>query len=227
MAPRSTASSQQIATIERTWTQDVNARQRRRAPGDAAAELAEATYRRERELIRTGASTQQLLDEARSARDQASSARDRARDMLARTEAERRQHRRRAPSSSRCSRQQRELAEAELDELRVTHGKYVDACAAGADARRDRSSSGPASWRSLARRCWRCSIRRDQYVQIYVPVADLARVRVGQRGRDRARQRRPAAACRARSASSPIAPTSRRRRSRRATTASARSTAPR
>jgi HlyD family secretion protein len=79
---------EQIATIERTWAQDVNARHADLRQASSAAELAEATYKRERELIGTGASTQQLLDEARSARDQAASAREHARNMVDRTDAE-------------------------------------------------------------------------------------------------------------------------------------------
>jgi HlyD family secretion protein len=58
---------EQVATIERTWAQDVNARRADVRQAGAAADLAEATFKREQELIRTGASTQQLLDEARAA----------------------------------------------------------------------------------------------------------------------------------------------------------------
>ncbi len=72
-----------------------------------------------------------------------------------------------------------------------------------------------------------CSIPRDKYVQVYVPVADVgARARRTAR-RDRARQPpRPARAGRDQLRRRP-APTSRPRRSRRAATASGRSTAPR
>src|SRR5262249_33863303 len=69
---------QQLAPTERPWEQDVTARRADLRQATAASELAEVTYKRERDLIVTGASTQQQLDEMRSSRDQAVSARDRA-----------------------------------------------------------------------------------------------------------------------------------------------------
>jgi HlyD family secretion protein len=170
---------QQIATLEGTWAQDVRARRAEQRQAVAAAALAESNYRRERELIATGASTQQLLDEARSARDQAVSARDRAGDMLARAEAE--------AGSIEVARhevavleQQRRLAEAQLGELKVTQAKSV-------------IHAPPVPTRVETRFIWPGELAqtgtpivalldpRDQYVQIYVPVADLGRVRVGLR----------------------------------------------
>jgi len=169
---------QQVATIERTWQQDVNARHADVRQATSAAELAEATYKRERELSTTGASTQQLLDEARSARDQAASARDRARDLLARAEAE--------GGSIDVARhelavleQQRRLAEAELDELRVTHAKYV-VPAPPVPTRVETQFIWPGELAQPGTPLLALLDPRDQYVQIYVPVADLARVRVGQ-----------------------------------------------
>jgi HlyD family secretion protein len=169
----------QISMLEDTWAQDVNARRADLRQAASATELAESSLRRERELISTGASTQQLLDEARSARDQAVSARDRARDLLARTEAE--------GGSIEVGRhellvleEQRRLTEAELGELTVTHAKSV-------------VHAPPVPTRVETRFIWPGELAqpgtpllalldpRDQYVQIYVPVGDLERVRVGQR----------------------------------------------
>ncbi len=170
---------QQIATVERTWAQDVNARRADLRQATAAAELAEATYKRERELISTGASTQQLLDEVRSSRDQAASARDRARDLLARTEAE--------AGSIEVARhelavlgQQRRLAEAELGELTVTHAKSV-VHAPPVPTRVETQFLWPGELAQPGTPLLALLDPRDQYVQIYVPVADLAHVRVGQR----------------------------------------------
>jgi len=170
---------QQIATIERTWQQDVNARHADLRQATSAAELAEATYKRERELSSTGASTQQLLDEARSSRDQAASARDHARDMLARTEAE--------GGSIDVARhelavleQQRRLAEAERDELRVTHAKSV-VHAPPVPTRVETQFIWPGELAQPGTPLLALLDPRDQYVQVYVPVADLAHVRVGQR----------------------------------------------
>ena len=136
LAAQSARQQQQIATVERTWAQDVNARRADLRQATSAAELAEATYKRERELISTGASTQQLLDEARSSRDQAASARDRTRDMLARTEAE--------AGTIEVARhelavleQQRRLAEAELGELHGGAREVRRTRAAGPDPGRD------------------------------------------------------------------------------------------
>ena len=149
------------------------------------------------------------------ARDQARSALDRAREMLARDGG-----RGAAASPSRAT-QLEVLARsassrrAQLAELEVTRAKYE---IQRADRRRPscrRSSSGRASWRSRARRSSRCSIPRDKYVQIYVPVADVGALPRRPARRDRARQPSRAAASRARSASSPTRRTSRPRRSRR------------
>jgi HlyD family secretion protein len=170
---------QQIATLERTWEQDVNARRADVRHAAAAAELAESSYRRERELIGSGASTQQLLDEARSARDQAASAGDRARDMLARTEAE--------AGNIEVARhelavleQQRRLSEAELGELEVTHAKSV-IHAPPVPTRVESKFIWPGELAQPGTPILALLDPRDQYVQIYVPVADLERLRVGQR----------------------------------------------
>lgn len=170
---------QQIATIERTWTQDVNARRADLRQATAAAELAEITYKRERELIATGASTRQQLDEMRSSRDQAVSGRDRARDMLARAVAE--------GGSIDVARheltvlgEQRRLTEAQLGELMVTQKKYV-IHAPPVPTRVETKFLWPGELAQPGTAILALLDPRDQYVQIYVPVADLERVRVGQR----------------------------------------------
>lgn len=170
---------QQVATLEGTWAQDVNARRAEVRQAAAAAELAESTYKRERGLSATGASTQQLLDEVRSTRDQAVSARDRARDMLARTEAE--------GGSIEVARheltvleQQRRLAEAELGELAVTRGKYV-IHAPPVPTRVETKFIWPGELAQPGTPILALLDPRDKYVQIYVPVAHLPTVRLGQR----------------------------------------------
>ncbi|MGE0520443.1 MAG: HlyD family secretion protein [Candidatus Binatia bacterium] len=170
---------QQVATIGQTWEQDVRARQADLRQALAASALAEATFKRERELIGSGASTQQLLDEARAARDQAASGVERARGLLARTEAEhgtidvaRRQ--------LDVLRQQRALADAELAALRVTHDKYV-VRAPDVPTRVETQFLWPGELAQPGTPIMALLDPTDQYVQIYVPVADLDRVRVGQR----------------------------------------------
>lgn len=170
---------EQVATLERTWAQDLKARQAELRQADAAAALAEATFKREQGLISTGASTDQLLDEARSTRDQAVSARDRARDMVARAEAE--------EGNTAVARhqldvltQQRGLAEAELAELAVTHAKS-EVHAPPVPTRVQTQFIWPGELAQPGTPLLALLDPRDQYVQIYVPVGDLERLRVGQR----------------------------------------------
>jgi HlyD family secretion protein len=170
---------EQVATLERTWKQDVSARQAELRQADAAATLADATFARERELIRTGASTQQLLDEARAGRDQASGARDRARDMLGRAQAEEGTIEV-ARHQLEVLRQQRELAERQLDELRVTHDKY-QVKAPPVPTRVETQFIWPGELAQPGTPLLALLDPTDQYVQIYVPVADLANVHLGQR----------------------------------------------
>lgn len=169
---------EQITTLERTWEQDVNARRADLRQAAAAAELAEATYARERALLRSGVSAQQLFDEARSARDQAASARDRARTLVERAEAE--------GGTIAVARhdlevleQQRRLAEAELAELRVLQDKST-ITAPAVPTRVQTQFLWPGELAQPGTPVMALLDPRDQYVQIYVPVADLARVRVGQ-----------------------------------------------
>lgn len=170
---------QQVATIEETWKQDVSARQAELRTAAAAATLAETTYAREHELIGSGASTQQLLDEARAARDQAAGARDRARDLLARAEAE-------AGTITVARhqldvlRQQRTLAERQLDELRVTHDKYA-VRAPDVPTRVETKFIWPGELAQPGTPLLALLDPTDQYVQIYVPVADLAAVPLGRK----------------------------------------------
>lgn len=170
---------EQVATLERTWKQDVSAREAELRQADAAATLAESTFARERELIRTGASTQQLLDQARAGRDQSNGARDRARDMLGRARAEEGSIEV-ARHQLEVLRQQRALAERRLDELRVTHDKY-QVKAPAVPTRVETQFIWPGELAQPGTPLLALLDPTDQYVQIYVPVADLATVHIGQR----------------------------------------------
>ena len=170
---------EQVAMADRTWQQDVKARQAELRNATTAAGLAESTFGREKTLIGSGASTAQLLDETRAARDQSLSARDRARDMLARAEAEEGMVAV-ARHQLEVLRQQRELAERELAELRVTHDKSVIR-APDVPTRVETQFLWPGELAQPGTPVLALLDPRDQYVQIYVPVADLQRVRLGQR----------------------------------------------
>lgn len=170
---------EQIGLIESTWKQDVSARGAELRQAEAAAKLAVRSFAREQELAATGASTAQLLDDARSRRDQATSALDRARDMRARTEAE--------EAQIAVARRQldvlehrREQSKAELAQLEVTAAKYTI-----------RAPSVPTVVQSQL--IWPGELAQagtpivsvldpaDKYVRVYIPVADVDRFAVGRK----------------------------------------------
>jgi HlyD family secretion protein len=169
---------QQITLLERTWKENVAAQRADLAHARAGAELARRTLARERALVKTGASTAQLLDEARAARDQAGSAVDRARDMLDRALAQEGEIAV-ARHQLEVLRRQRELALAEIAELEVTHAKYAIRAPAVATVVQTQFI-WPGELAQPGTAIVSLLDPKDKYVQIYVPVADLSQVRVGQ-----------------------------------------------
>ncbi len=170
---------EQIGLIESTWKQDVSASGAEFRQAESAANLANRSFIREQELAATGASTAQLLDDARSRRDQAMSALDRARDMRGRTEAEGAQiavARRQLEVLER----RRAQAQAELAQLEVTAAKYAI-----------RAPSVPSVVQTQL--VWPGELAQpgtpvvsvldptDKYVRVYVPVADMDHFRPGRR----------------------------------------------
>jgi HlyD family secretion protein len=170
---------EEIALLESTWSRDVGAQQAELARVQSEAQLAERSFEREVGLVDSGASTAQLLDDARARRDQSRSALSRAREQLARVKAQegsiavaRRQ--------LEILRQQEELSRAQLGELEVLRAKCTI-----------RAPSVPTVVQSQL--LWPGELAQpgtpvlsvldpvDKYVQIYVPVGDSARVRVGTR----------------------------------------------
>src|SRR5262249_2052113 len=115
---------ERVTLTQSTWTRDLSVRQADLRQAETAAEVGERSLVREAGLVKTGASTAQLLDDARLRRDQAKSGPERARQMLARTEAEERtivvaQH------DLESLRQKRALTQAQIEELEVTAAKYT------------------------------------------------------------------------------------------------------
>jgi multidrug resistance efflux pump len=210
---------ERIALVESTWSRDVSAAGADVRNAEAAADLAEKTFARERELLAKGVSSAQSLDDQRARRDQTRSALERAREMLARSEAQERnialaQHELRTLEGK------RELTTAQLAELEVTLSKYtIRAPAVGTVLQTQFVWPGELAQPGTAIVALLDPL--DKYVQIYVPVADLARLRVGQPVEVEL-DSRPG-----KSASSPTKPTSRRRRSRHAATEWDKCTAPR
>src|SRR5262245_9841818 len=170
---------ERVKLVETTWTRDLSARQSDVRQAQTAAQVAERTLGREAELVKTGASTAQLLDEARLRRDQAKAALDRARDMLARTEAEERSIAV-ARHDLESLGQKRELIQAQIAELEVTAAKYA-VRAPAVDTTVQTQFIWPGELAQPGTPVVAVLDPLDKYVQIYVPVADAGRVRVGQR----------------------------------------------
>ncbi len=168
---------EQITLLERTWKENVDAQRAELAQSRSAADLAERTLGREQSLVKTGASTQQLLDQTRATRDQARSAVDRAHDMLDRALAQEGEI---AVARHQLTvlREQRELALAEIAELEVTHGKY-EIHAPEVPTVVQTQFIWPGELAQPGTAVLSVLDPRDKYVQVYVPVADVGRFRVG------------------------------------------------
>ena len=169
--------TERIALVESTWQRDLNARRAELHQAEAAADLAQRTLTREQELTKSGASTAQLLDENRSRRDQAHSALQRNQELLARAEAEERSialARRELDSLH----EKRDLAVAQLAELEVLHSKYVIRSPATATVMQTQFI-WPGELAQPGTAVAAVLDPADKYVQIYVAVADVGRLRVG------------------------------------------------
>jgi HlyD family secretion protein len=168
---------EQVRLLETTWKTQLDAQRAELRQAEAGAVLATRTLERERALQRTGASTAQLLDEARAAHDQARGLADRARDLVARQVAEEGQIRVARHQLDVLS-AQRELAAAQLAELEVTAAKYVLRAPDVATVVQTQFL-WPGELAQPGSAVLAVLDPTDKYVQVYVPVADLARVRVG------------------------------------------------
>ena len=170
---------ERIGLVESTWKTGVSAHGADVTQAESALLLAERTFAREAELVKTGASTAQLLDETRAKRDQAKSALARARDMLAQANAEERNI---AVNKGQLDglRQRASLTEAQIAELEVTRAKSLV-----------RSPDVPTVVQTQY--VWPGELAQpgspvvsvldpqDKYVQIYLPVAAMGDVHVGRR----------------------------------------------
>jgi HlyD family secretion protein len=169
--------SEQIRLTENTWKRDVGAREAELHEAEAAADLAEKTYQREQQLVATGASTAQLLDETRSRRDQSRSSLTRAQQMYARTAAEEG-----AIAVARHQlevlRQRRELSQKELAQLEVTAAKY-EIHAPPVPTVVQTQYIWPGELAQPGTPILSLLDPRDKYVQVYVPVAEVDRFRPG------------------------------------------------
>lgn len=168
---------ERIALTDETWQRDVAAQQAAVGEAEAAARLAERTLAREQELVATGASTAQLLDDARSRRDQASNALTRIRQLLQRAEAQKLGVSL-AKTELTTLREQRVLTEAQLTELQVTADKHaIRAPEVETVVQTQFVWAGELAQPGTA--ILSVLDPLDKYVRIYVPVDELATVRVG------------------------------------------------
>jgi HlyD family secretion protein len=168
---------QEIALLESTTSRDVGAQQAELARIQSEARLAERSFERETGLVDSGASTAQLLDDARARRDQSRSALARAREQLARARAQEGSVEV-ARHQLEILRQQQELSRAQLGELEVLQAKYTIR-APGAATVVQSQLLWPGELAQPGTPVVSVLDPLDKYVQIYVPVADSARVRVG------------------------------------------------
>ncbi len=170
---------EQVRLLTSTWKTQLDAQRAELRQTEAAATLAARSLERERTLVATGASTAQILDEARAGHDQARSAVDRARDMVAHQTAEEGQITV-ATHQLDVLRAGRELALAELAELEVLAAKYTVRAPAVATTVQTKFL-WPGELAQPGSAVLAVLDPTDKYVQVYVPVADLARVKVGDR----------------------------------------------
>jgi len=173
------AQQERIELVQGTWQRDVLARAADVRQAESTYEVAERTFEREQGLVKTGASTLQLLDDQRGRRDQARSALERAREMLARAQAEERQIEV-ARRELETMRAQRELARAQLAELEVTLSKYQVHSPATATVVQTQFI-WPGELAQPGTALLSVLDPLDKYVQIYVPVSQVGEVQVGRR----------------------------------------------
>jgi len=168
---------EQVQLLEKTLHEAVSARRAELAQAKSAAQLATRSFGREQSLVQSGASTAQLLDEARTTRDQSQSAVARAQNLL--TEATAREGQVSvARHQLEVLREQEKLAHTELAQLHVTLAKYA-IVAPAVDTTVQTQFLWPGELAQPGSALLAVLDPEDKYVQIYLPVTDLADAKVG------------------------------------------------
>lgn len=173
------AQEEQVGLVEATWQRDLTARRAEVAQAESVAQLATRTLDREQTLVKSGASTGQMLDDVRARRDQANSMLERARAMLQRTEAEERQiplSRKRLEALT----SKRDLARAQLEELRIEQAKF-EIRSPNVPTVVQTQFLWPGELAQPGSAVLALLDPKDKYVQLYVPVVELGRIQLGQR----------------------------------------------
>jgi HlyD family secretion protein len=170
---------EKVALTRANWERTLAASEADVRQATTTAAVAERTLAREADLVRSGASTAQLLDDARAKRDQAKSALDRAREMYAKAQADARSITV-AERELATLRERHTLVEAQLAELRVTAAKYaIRAPAVPTVVQTQHIWPGELAQPGAA--VLSVLDPRDKYVQLYVPVADVAQFTLGRK----------------------------------------------
>jgi HlyD family secretion protein len=170
---------EQVALVEATWTQDVAAQEAALRQAQADAVLAARNFSRAEKLRADGVVSVQRLDEARAQHDATRSAVERARELVARSRAQEGEIAL-ARRGLEVLRGQLELSRAQLGELEVLRAKH-DVRAPAAASVVQAQLLWPGELAQPGTPVLSVLDPRDKYVQIYVPVADVDRVRVGAR----------------------------------------------
>jgi len=167
------------ALTAETWQQDVAARRAELARNAATTRLAERTFERQQRLASEGVVSAQKLDDTVARRDESSSATEAARKVLARTEAEKGQIAV-AERALEVARERHALAQAQLDELRITEARH-EIRAPDVATVMQTQLIWPGELVQPGTPVAAVLDPADKYVQIYVPVADTSTVVVGRR----------------------------------------------
>ncbi len=173
------AQEERLGLTAETWRAGIESRRASLRRAEATAAHAERNYKRELDLERSGASTSQSLDDARTARDQAASGLDQARDQVQTAAAEERNIPL-ARNQLEAQRRRRELAVAQLRELEVARDRAAIRAPAVATLLQTRflregelAQPGSAMVAVID--------PRENHVRVYLPAEEMTRVRVGTR----------------------------------------------
>jgi HlyD family secretion protein len=170
---------ERVELVKRTWARNLAAAEADLRQAETTSAVAQRTLDREAELVKTGASTAQLLDDMRAKRDQARSALDRAREMRDRTKVEERNIAV-AERELATLRERRELTEAQRHEREVTAAKYTIHAPQTVTVVQTQHI-WPGELAQPGAPILAVLDPEDKYVQVWVPVADVDVLHVGRR----------------------------------------------
>jgi len=168
---------ERVVLTRQTWERNLAAAEADVHQAETTAAVADRTLAREADLVKTGASTAQLLDDMRARRDQARSALVRGVEMRERTKAEER-------SITVAEREldtlkaRRDLALAQIHELEVTAAKYqIHAPAVPTVVQTQHIWAGELAQPGAP--ILAVLDPKDKYVQVYVPVDEVGDFTLG------------------------------------------------